>query len=314
MTDGSGTAHQIGRQILEEWLTSCTRKGKLSRNTIAIGIVVLDWLRSAEFVTPEDVLSHGQEIKNARSGLRYVLGRYGVPESYLKEVTTRQATHDGRRLFEAYNWGRRFDGLSNTERDALLVELINILVVHAQRWLERKNLQLTLDRNEAPTAWIELILENAKGRSGGVIEQHLVGAKLARRFPNINIPNYPAHAADLQTSRSGDFVVRNMIFHVTAAPSSNVIAKCAANLKKGQSPILLVPRTKEANARAFAEDKGIDRQIAILSIEDFLTINLFELAAESDSDYFSVLAEIIDIYNQRLKAVETDLSLQIDIN
>jgi len=310
----SGNLQERNHEILAEWLKSCTRGGKLSRNTIAIGIVVLDWLRSAPVVSPEIVLSQGQEIRNARSGLKTVLEKYGIPETLLKEVTTRQAPSDGRRLFEAYKWGLAFQDLESIDRDSQIIELIDVLVALATAWLERKNLSLSLDRGQAPTAWIELILENARGRSGGVIEQHLVGAKLARRFPNIEIPNYPAHAADQQTARSGDFVIRDLVFHVTAAPSSSVIAKCADNVKKGLKPILLVPRDKEANARAFAEDKSIDKLIAIVSIEDFLAMNVFELATEEDKDSFSVLADIIAIYNQRLREVETDLSLQIDIS
>lgn len=302
------------RQTLDEWLISCKRRGRISRNTIAIGIVVLDWLRSTEVVPPELALSQGQEIRNARSGLKVVLEKYGLPETFLKEVTSRQGPQDGQRLFEAYDWGRAFKGLDPTDRDSLLVELIDVLITQAKRWLERKNLTLTLDRSEAPTAWIEMILENARGRSGGVIEQHLVGAKLARRFPSLDIRNFPAHAADQQTARSGDFVVRNLVFHVTAAPSSHVIAKCADNIKRGLRPILLIPRDKEANARAFAEDKSLDKLISIVSIEDFLALNVFELATEEDKDSFSVLAEIIAIYNRRLKEVETDLSLQIDVS
>ncbi len=304
---------ETSQQILEQWLLSCTRGGKVSRNTVAIGIVVLDWMR-IDNASPEVVLSGGQEIRNARSGLGDVLERYGVPRTYLKEVTTRQAPNDGRRLFEAFRWGSHFDLLDAVDRENLIVELAQILVALAKEWLDRKSLTLTLDRSEAPTAWVESILENAKGRSGGIIEQHLVGAKLVKRFPNIDIPNFPAHAADEQTARSGDFVIKDLVLHVTAAPSSNVIAKCVDNLKKGLRPLLLVPRSRELNAHALAEDKGVNKSIAIVSIEDFLAMNVFELATENSRDTFSVLAEIIDIYNLRLREVETDLSLQIEIS
>ena len=40
----------------------------------------------------------------------------------------------------------------------------------------------------------KIIVENAKGRSGGIVEQQLVGAKLARRFQGVDISNHPAHA------------------------------------------------------------------------------------------------------------------------
>ena len=34
-------------QILDSWIVSCTRGGKVSRNTVAIGVVVFDHLLKA---------------------------------------------------------------------------------------------------------------------------------------------------------------------------------------------------------------------------------------------------------------------------
>ncbi len=139
--------------------------------------------------------------------------------------------------------------------------------------LRRKSLKLALDRKHSPSAWIGVILEGAKGRSGGVVEQHLVGAKLEKRFASIPIPNYPAHAADAQTERPSDFAVRDTVYHVTGTPGRSVIQKCAANLKQGQHPILLVPQDQVYKASALAEDEGVGAQISITSIEGFLALN-----------------------------------------
>ncbi|MCB9135322.1 MAG: DUF4928 family protein, partial [Anaerolineales bacterium] len=153
----------------------------------------------------------------------------------------------------------------------------------------------------------------AKGRSGGIVEQQLVGAKLSRRFQNITIPNHPAHAGDKQTERGGDFAVAHLIYHVTAAPSRNVLQKCKENLKAGRHPILLVPREQENKVRVLAQDEGIDQELTIVSLEDFIALNIIELATEENKDFFTVLKEIVAIYNQRLSEVETDLSLQIEV-
>jgi hypothetical protein len=160
---------------------------------------------------------------------------------------------------------------------------------------------------------VQVIVENAKGRSGGVVEQHLVGAKLERRFKGTPVENYPVHAGDRQTERPGDFVISKVVYHVTASPSRDVLKKCAGNTEAGLQPVLLVPREQEAKARVLAQDEGIDRELAIISIEDFVAFNIIELATEERKDFFMILKEIVEIYNRRLTEVETDLSLQIQV-
>ncbi len=301
------------RRILNQWIASCTRGGKVSRNTVAVGIVVLDHMRHECPVKRDDVISQGGEIKGARSGLAKVLEAYGIPSAYLREVTTRQGHQDGQRLFEQFDWCRKLAGLTREERDKLLLELIDTLLHQASDWLKRQNLKLDIDRRQAPTTWVRMIVESAKQRSGGVVEQHLVGAKLEKRFKGLTVPNYPAHAGDAQTAREGDFTISKSVYHVTATPSRNVMQKCAANAKVGLKPILLVPSEQENKARALAEDEQVDKELTILSIEDFVSLNIIELAAEENKDFFGVLKEIVQIYNRRLAEVETDLSLQIEV-
>lgn len=204
------------RQTLEQWIQSCIRGGKISRNTVAVGIVVIDQLRRVCPVDKGVVVSPGGEIKGARSGLTSILESYGIPHHYLKEVTTRQGHQDGQRLFDAFKWGEKLCGLSKADRDQLLSGLVGILTARASDWLQRQNLRLQLDRRQSPAKWVQMIVDNARDRSGGVVEQHLVGAKLERRFEAIPIPNHPAHAADAQTAREGDFAVSNLVYHVTA--------------------------------------------------------------------------------------------------
>jgi hypothetical protein len=236
-----------------------------------------------------------------------------VPGTFLKEVTTRQAHQDGQRLLDAFTWGRSLAGTSEEERRALLSELIDKLKNEALVWLRRQNLKLQLERRDGPTKWINVILESARGRSGGIVEQHLVGAKLERRFKTITIPNHPAHAGDRQTEREGDFRISNSVFHVTATPTRDVLRKCASNASAGMHPVLLVPAGEVNRAKLLAEVEGVAASATVISIEDFLTMNIIELAAEESSDFFTILKEILVIYNRRLVEVETDLSLQVEI-
>lgn len=301
--------------ILDEWLESCTRRGKLARNTIAVGIVVLDQLRRKCPVSREEVISEGGEVRGSRgAALRGTLEKYGIARRYLKEVTTRQGHQDGQRLFEALEWGGVLMALADkVDRDALLADLIEHLAARARAWLDRSSLKLDLDQRDAPSTWIHRILEGAKGRSGGVVEQHLVGAKLRRRFPDVPIPNYPAHAADAQTDRPGDFAIGSTVFHVTAAPGMSVVERCAENVRRGQHPVLLVPRDAQSRATALAEVKEICAQVSVISIEDFLALNIIESATAEQVDLFRILQEILEIYNRRLRDVETDMSLRIEV-
>ncbi len=303
-------------QLLHDWITSCTRANKISRNTIAVGIVVLDHMSMKSSINPHDVISAGGEIVGSRSQLHPVLRKYGVqqPEKFLKEVTTRQAHPDGKRLFEIFIYGAIFDGLTDQERKNLIDELIQVLIAEINQWFERQNLKLSINRQDSPVSWITQILEEAKSRSGGVVEQHLVGAKLQSRHPHIIIPNFPGHAADVQTGRAGDFVVGTTVYHVTASPTPHVIEKCRNNLNSGLHPVLLIPGDLISKTKSFAEYAGIQTRLTVISIEDFVALNIIEMASGVQKPYFEILDYIIETYNQRLEQVETDMSLKIDIH
>jgi hypothetical protein len=175
------------------------------------------------------------------------------------------------------------------------------------------NLSIQINEAHSPITWINTILKRVKDKSDDRIEQYLVGAKLQKYYQDFPIPNHPAHSVDVQTERLGDFTIHNAVYHITAAPSQSVIQKCSANLRAGKHPILLVPQEKKATALAFAEQEHLESQISIISIEDFVTVNIIEISSGEKRDFFQILQEIIDIYNKRLSEVETDMSLRIEV-
>lgn len=300
-------------ETLDHWLLSCTRNKKISRNTVAMGIVVLDRLSQAHVLRREEAVSPGGEISGARAGLSKILARHGVPEKFLKEITTRQAHQDGQHLYNHLGYGKALTDFNESERkrqfEAGLAKLRNL----ALAWLGRQHIQLACGRQSSPAAWIAAILDEAKGKSGGKVEQHLVGAKLEKRHPSIPIPNHPGHAGDVQTGRSGDFIIGTTCFHVTAAPTSAVVSKCAANIQRGLHPVLLVPREQVSKSRHLAEDKNIANDVTIIAIEDFLAANIIELSEGKQSEFLPTLQGIIAAYNRRLEEVETDMSLKIEV-
>jgi hypothetical protein len=301
--------------LFNNWIQSCIRANKLSRNTIAVGIVVLDHLINKCPVLPHEVISSGGEIIGSRSRLHQVLRHYGIdqPEKYLKEVTTRQAHPDGKRLFDWFEYGAIFSSLSENERRQLLLRFVRLLTVEIDRWFERQNLKISLERVHSPSEWISIIVNEAKGKSGGVVEQHLVGAKLQARHTGIKVENFPGHAGDVQTGRPGDFQIGRTVYHVTASPTPAVIQKCGENIRADLFPVLLVPGALVTKSKSFAEYAGLEKRLSVIAIEDFIALNIIEMANEAGASFFETLRQIIELYNERVEAVETDMSLRIDL-
>lgn len=308
------------RKILDQWLESCERRNRLARNTIAVGIVALHHLRNANElpIKPEEVVSQGGEIKLSRgSSLAQILKCYGIDATYLKEVTTRQAHQDGQRLLASLKWGGLFASLPTDYREHVLKELIGHLTEIARQQLQAEAIRIRIDQRQSPLTWVRQILEAKRDRSRGVLEQHLVGAKLEARFPERQIPALPVHAADLHTRRSGDYELQTskhtIVIHVTAQPSSALLEKCKENLRQGQLPLIITLREKEQHALALAEDRGIGDQVMVTPIDHFIATNLIEMALASGSPLIEVFQQLIEIYNHRIETAETDWSRKVQI-
>jgi len=171
----------------------------------------------------------------------------------------------------------------------------------------------------AASTWhaVNRILQKAKesGKSGQVA-QHLVGAKLQLRFPDIEVPNNPASAADQQTGRPGDFQIGDTAFHVTVAPSrDNLFDRVKQNLQQGLRVYVVVPDERVVAARGYAEDQlpGQHFQIAVCAIEAFVAQNIDELSLFAKGCLLNGFRALLEMYNQRVAAVETDKSLLIEI-
>lgn len=61
------------------------------------------------------------------------------------------------------------------------------------------------------------------------------------------------------------------------------------------------------------EYEGADDLVSVFSIEDFVALNIIEMAAAEGKDFFILMKEIVQTYNRRLEEVETDLSLRIEL-
>lgn len=302
-------------EIVEGWLASYRdkKRGIAARNVVAAGVVVLDRLLANLRLSEEDAFTPRGELKGARSGLRKVLARHGIPVTYLKEATGRQAATYARTLLEKLQWGERIPA-AKQDRQKSLKDGIDVLVKEATAWLHRDPLKISCDRQCSPKIWVNTILKKAEGRSGGRVEQHLIGAKLQERYAEkVKVPRHPGHAGDVQTGRSGDFDLGRVSFHVTSNPTRDHLQKCKENAATNRVPVLIVPADKVEHARVYASDEGIENRVTILSIEDFVAHNVIEISSEYGVGVFDIMKAIIDEYNRRVLEVEKDNSLTIEI-
>lgn len=302
-------------EIVEGWLASYRdkKKGVAARNVVAAGIVVLDRLLEGVPLKEGDAFTPRGELKGARSGLKRVLTRHGIPETYLKEATGRQAATYARTLLEKLEWGKRMSTIKRIRKKDLKSG-IGVLVKEATAWLRRDPLKISCDRQCSPKIWVNTILKKAEGRSGGRVEQHLVGAKLQERYAKrVDVPKHPGHAADVQTRRSGDFDLGKVSYHVTSNPTRDHLQKCKDNAAANRIPVLIVPADKIERARVYADDEGVASRVTILSVEDFVAQNAIEISSEQEVAVFDIMKAIIDEYNRRVLEVEKDNSLTIEI-
>ncbi len=63
--------------------------------------------------------------------------------------------------------------------------------------------------------------------------------------------------------------------------------------RAGGHSFLLVPSEQIEKATVFAHEEGIERHLAILSIESFVATIIIGLAMDENKDLFSILTEIV---------------------
>ncbi len=199
------------------------------------------------------------------------------------------------------------------QRNQILTSFQSYLVDRIRDFHNRQKIKLVYNPKLSTWQMIYNLLETAKieGKAG-YVAQHLVGAKLQLRFPNLSISNESVSTADQPTNRNGDFLVGNTVFHVTVSPMQAVFEKCQANLEQGFKVYLLVPDAKLAAARQLG-DQFCAGQISVESLESFLSQNIDELSTFTINQLKEKITSLLRIYNERVDSVEIDKSLMIEL-
>lgn len=155
--------------------------------------------------------------------------------------------------------------------------------------------------------------ENPGTQYAGAVLQHLVGAKLSLVLPSGAFAHHGFSVSDAMSARGGDFVIDDVIIHVTTAPGEALMRKCAANLSAGCRPIIVTVHTNMPAAESLADIQGIAGRVDVLEAEQFIATNLYELSMFKTSDRKVTVEKLVDRYNEVVAACETDPSLKITL-
>ncbi len=309
----------IALTMLAEWYDAQrpTAEREAERYVVCAGFAVLERLKEtfplqrADYVTPKNqVKTSGRFIQ----GL--IEARLGPSPMYASEGgrTTRGTVPAAEALATRLNALAGVAALPAEERIALAAALQDWLIDKVRDFYDRQHLAPAVDLRLSAPQIVTVILDEAQRRNNaGAVAQHLVGAKLALHFPAMAIENHAATTADRQLNRPGDFAINDTAFHVTVAPGERVIQRCEDNLRGGYRPRLLVRGSRLAAARQLAELRDLHTRIGITAIEEFVAQNIEELGAFGNEAIARGFRHLFERYNERVRAVETNLAILIDI-
>ncbi|GAA0234449.1 DUF4928 family protein [Saccharothrix mutabilis subsp. mutabilis] len=296
---------------------------KVNTNVMTVAMILVHQLgehyplEEARFLTSSQVRGMGG------GKIKRILAEHGEHRPFTAEGgrTSRGTVGLARRLAELLNGAAVAE-----EYRRLPVERRVDVRFHLQGWLvdcvrrdyfDQRLIEADVDFNKPTRAVIAAYLGAARLREGsvaGALAQHLVGAKLSLRFPGLEISNEKHTTADKQTGRRGDFEVGDTAFHVTMSPGEGLfVNRCRANLNEGFRPFVLVPADRVSAALQLADNAGLDDRVTVVGIEDFVSVNVDEMAQYSTAEIRKKLRELLERYNERVRAMEPDPSLQVQI-
>lgn len=304
-------------QGFRDWYGSRRKFGGFpAKGTMAGALVVLEHLKQ-DFDL--DIDAHtaegGSQIKGASgAAVKKILADFDETRQFVSEGgrTNRGLRGDVESMLVALK-PLGLDKLKEKQRNKVIEDCQRFIVDQVREWHGRQRLEIVFEPSMTTRDLVRQILAKAKEcEQSGQVAQYLVGAKLALRFPDIDIPNESYSTADQQLGRPGDFVVKDTAFHVTMTPMDKVYERCRQNVEQGMRAYLLVPDDHVQSARLRAKEE-VQGRVAVESIESFVGQNVEEMAGFSQRDLNAKFYELLVVYNKRVDDVEIDKSVMIEI-
>lgn len=306
-------------QAVKEWFEGESQhlEGGSDKYVVCAGIAIAQVLKDKSPIAEKDYITDGNQVKTSGGLIRKVLKQFGEERKYVSEGgrTTRGTRPAAERLVRALNGISELTAASKEGRTAISASIQSWLVENGVKpFFNKQKIEVDISLDKPGTQIVADVLEAAtKRNNAGAVAQHLVGAKLALRYPLRQIENHSFTTADKQLGRPGDFLVGDTAFHVTVAPAQDVIGKCGANIKNGYRAMLLVTESRIQAARQLAEIAGLQQRVGIISLEQFVGQNIEEIGEFGKVALAKNIRALFEKYNERVLAVETDRSLLVEV-
>ncbi len=306
-------------EALRRTLIDFTAKHKFKgKGMLSIALVLTEQAGKLGLpLDPKDLITEGGgQVKGAGGGAtQTILARHGIQR--------RLSSEGGRTNRGALGKMPVYVDLLN---DLHARNLIDLKAIEAF-WIERvydffagQPFKIKLDASKGPRTVVRDVIAQAEERQkeapgmhyAGAVLQHLVGAKLDCALGKDNFEHNSFSTADAPSGRAGDFFLGDVAIHVTTSPSEAVIEKCGDNLNDGLRPILVTVAKGVNAAEVMADNKGIADRLDIFEIEQFIALNLYELALFAADGRRTAVKDLVHRYNEIVANFETDPSLRID--
>lgn len=301
----------------EQWHMEAIGQERTARlNAYFAALATLGHMQESFPIERSRLVTANNQVAGIQRYVRDAMKRYGETRRLPAELgrTTRSTVERATSLADRMNTIQQMADLTPEERSAIFSAIEDQVVLEIRKYLDQEAIRVQMDPSlPGPAIVAEILKAAANLRYGGPVAQHLVGAKLAVRFPETAIESHPFTAADQQTGRRGDFQIGDSVFHVTVSVQPGHIEKCVENLRQGLKPYMLVPESWLNAVGPFFQQNGLVGKAAAQSIESFVGQNMDELGGFHAVGLRQSFKTLLEEYNRRVVAVESNRGLLIEI-
>lgn len=295
-----------------------TKHGFRGKGPLSVALVVTQHAKTMGLPLDAETLvteGGGQVLGLGKGAVQGILKRHGIARVLASEGgRTSRGSLSNMREYVAFLNRLKVKG----KVDLNAVELFWVERVH--EFFAGKPFRIKLDASRSLRTVVRDVIaqatERQKTASGtyyaGAVLQHLVGAKLDCALGKGQFEHNSFSTADAPGARAGDFLIGDVVIHVTTSPGESVIERCRDNLNDGQRPILVTLQRGLAVAEGLAANLGLGDRIDIFEVEQFVALNLYELGKFAAEGRRIAVVDLVERYNSIVEDVETDPSLKIE--
>ncbi len=272
-------------RVHDEELTAFAAENNFrGKGPLSVALVITQHAKTMGLpLKPETLVTDGggQVLGLGKGAVQSVLKRHGIDRVLASEGgrTSRGSLGNMPKYVAFLN-------ALNDKRNVNLEDVEAFWIDRVHEFFAGKPFKIKLDASKSLRTVVRDVISQAQERQkttpgmyyAGAVLQHLVGAKLDCALGQGHLQHNSFSTADAPGDRAGDFFLGDVAIHVTTSPGEAVIERCRENLNDGHRPIVVTVQRGLSVADGLATNVGLADRIDIFEIEQFVALNLYELA------------------------------------